>query len=397
MIAEIGEYNVPENKRDMIERRLKKIRDVSIATISPSAIKKFRDNAASFIQYDLSNKNMTREQKIEHVLRTLSVIVEIKHTFSGFSSDTFLLEMSAGAKIDSIFKYRLDIANALSVPNVRIMKDLYIYEGKSYVAVEASKQREKNLIFDAGQLSGSRIPLGFDNFGKLIYWDVANPSTPHMLVCGSTGSGKSVCLISIIEYAKLAGFDSIEIFDPKFEFTKLNSGKVSVYNDIEEIETVMEALVEEMNSLVKSGNTKRTLVIFDEFADAVANSRKGNDLNVYGTEVVGMYANGSAKTKTVVVEVKKSLEENLRILLQKGRSSGYRIVAATQRASVKVISGDAKANFGVLVSFKLPKEVDSKVILDEPGAEALSGKGDGLIKSPEFGGIVRFQSFYKEQ
>jgi DNA segregation ATPase FtsK/SpoIIIE, S-DNA-T family len=397
MMAEIGDYNVPENKRDMIERRLKKIRDVSIATISPSAIKKFRENAASFIQYDLSNKNMTREQKIEHVLRTLSVIVEIKHTFSGYSSDTFLLEMSAGTKIDSIFKYKLDIANALSVPNVRIMKDLYIHEGKSYVAVEASKQREKNLIFDAGQLNGTKIPLGFDNFSNLVYWDTANPSTPHMLVGGSTGSGKSVFLISIIEYAKLAGFDSIEIFDPKFEFTKFNSGRVSVYSDISDIEAVMETLVEEMNGLVKSGRTKKTLIVFDEFADAVANSRKGIDLNVYGTEVTGHYANGNAKTKNVIVETKKTLEENLRILLQKGRSSGYRIVAATQRASVKVITGDAKANFGVLVSFKLPKEIDSKVMLDEPGAEALSGKGDGLIKSPQFGGIVRFQAFYKEQ
>jgi DNA segregation ATPase FtsK/SpoIIIE, S-DNA-T family len=92
---------------------------------------------------------------------------------------------------------------------------------------------------------------------------------------------------------------------------------------------------------------------------------------------------------------KKALEENLRILLQKGRSSGYRIVAATQRASVKVITGDAKVNFPVQICFKVPKEVDSKVILDESGAESLAGKGDGLIKSPQYGNVVRFQSFYK--
>ena len=85
----------------------------------------------------------------------------------------------------------------------------------------------------------------------------------------------------------------------------------------------------------------------------------------------------------------------VRIVLQKGRSSGYRIVAATQRASVKVITGDAKVNFPVLVCFKVPKEVDSKVVLDEAGAESLAGKGDGLIKSPQYNGIVRFQAFYK--
>jgi len=94
-------------------------------------------------------------------------------------------------------------------------------------------------------------------------------------------------------------------------------------------------------------------------------------------------------------ETKKSLEENLRLLLQKGRSIGYRIVAATQRASVKVITGDAKVNFPVQICFRVPKEVDSKVVIDEPGAESLSGKGDGLIKSPEYQSVVRFQAFYK--
>jgi len=396
MIAEVSDFiNIPENKKDLIRKRLKKIRDASIASIGPKTIKKFRENASEFIQYDLTNKDMTKEQKIEHTLRTLSLVTNIAHTFSGYSSDTFLLEISAGTKLADIFKYKLDIANALGVENVRINKDLYIYQGKSYISVEAKKQREKDLIFDAGQLQGNKIPLGFDNFNNLCVWNTDNPSTPHVLVCGSTGSGKSVCLISIIEYAKLSGFDQIIIFDPKFEFIKFNSGKVSVYSDIEDIETIMETLVEEMNGLVKSGATKKTLIVFDEFADAVANSRSGNDLNVYGTEICGEYANGRPKTKTIITETKKCLEENLRILLQKGRSTGYRIVAATQRASVKVITGDAKVNFPVQICFKVPKEIDSKVVLDESGAESLAGKGDGLLKSPEYNGIVRFQAFYK--
>lgn len=396
MIAEVSDFDIPENKKELIGKRLKKIRDASLSTIDASVIKRFRENASQFIQYDLTNKDMTKQEKIEHTLRTLGIIVNIAHTFSGYSSDTFLIEISAGTKLSDIYRYKLDIANALSVSNVRIMKDLFVYQGKSYVAVEATKTREANLIFDAGQLEGTKIPLGFDNFNQKIIWDVSNPSTPHVLICGSTGSGKSVCLISMIEYAKILGFDSIEIFDPKYEFTSFKSGKISVYNDIEEIETVMETLVEEMNQLVKSGATKRTLIIFDEFADAVANSKGGNELNVYEEMQVGVFKDGRAKTKTVIKETKKCLEENLRILLQKGRSSGYRIVAATQRASVKVITGDAKVNFPVQICFKVPKEVDSKVILDESGAESLSGKGDGLLKSPEYNGVIRFQCFYKQ-
>ena len=92
----------------------------------------------------------------------------------------------------------------------------------------------------------------------------------------------------------------------------------------------------------------------------------------------------------------KSLEENLKILLQKGRSSGFRIIAGTQRASTKVITGDAKVNFPVQLCFRVPKEVDSKVVLDESGAEALQGKGDGLLKSPEYPDIIRLQAFYKK-
>jgi len=70
-------------------------------------------------------------------------------------------------------------------------------------------------------------------------------------------------------------------------------------------------------------------------------------------------------------------------------------MAATQRASVKVITGDAKVNFPVQICFRVPKEADSRVVLDEPGAESLAGMGDGLIKSPEYKETIRFQAFFK--
>jgi hypothetical protein len=150
-----------------------------------------------------------------------------------------------------------------------------------------------------------------------------------------------------------------------------------------------------MEERVKSHSKKKTLVVFDEFADAVANSRKGNELNNYEDIVIGNYKDGREKTKRVVKSVDKALEENLRILLQKGRSSGFRIIAATQRASTKVITGDAKVNLPVQICFRVSKDIDSIVVIDESGAESLNGRGDGLIKSPEYMGVVRFQAFYK--
>lgn len=395
MIAEIDDFNIPENKKELVAQRLKKVRDTSLGMIDPKTIKKFRENASEFIQYDLTNKNMTKPEKIEHTLRTLNLMVNVVHTFSGYSSDTFLLEVSAGTNIATIQRYKLDIASALNVASIRMNKDLFVYNKKSYVCIEASKIRDTNLMFDPSYLEGNKIPLGLDNFNQKVVWDIDNPSTPHILVGGSTGSGKTIFLISTIEYAKQIGFDNIVLFDPKFEFKRFVSSKISVYNDIEEIETVMELLVEEMNALVKKGAYKRTLIVFDEFADAVASSRKGKDLNVYEDVCIGNYKDGSPKMKREISGTKKALEENLRILLQKGRSSGYRIIAATQRASVKVITGDSKVNFGIKICFRVPKTVDSVVILDEEGAESLSGKGDGLLSSPEYSGIIRFQAFYK--
>lgn len=395
MMAEVEDFDIPVNKKELIRTRLRKIKDTSISNVDPKTIRKFRENASQFIQYDLTNKNMTTEEKIEHTLRTLGILVKVAKKFDGYSSDTYLLEVSAATNIASVYKYSLDIASALNVSSIRMMKQLIVHDGKSYLGIESSKKREKDLPFDATALVGSKIPLGIDNFGNKIIWDIANPTTPHILVCGSTGSGKSVAIISIIQYAKLAGFSEIVIFDPKFEFVNEESEtNVSVYNDIEDIETVMELQVEEMNLMVKLGSKKKTLIVFDEFADAVSASRKGSQLDVYEMQGIGNYKDGSSKYKRVKIATKKSLEENLKILLQKGRSVGYRIIAATQRASVKVITGDAKVNFPVMICFKVPKEIDSKVVLDEAGAESLAGMGDALIKSPEYPSIVRYQQYY---
>jgi DNA segregation ATPase FtsK/SpoIIIE-like protein len=151
----------------------------------------------------------------------------------------------------------------------------------------------------------------------------------------------------------------------------------------------------DMNERVKNGQSRKTLVIFDEFADAVAQSRKGKALDVY-KNVPYFTKTGVEKFERVLSHTLKSLEENLKILLQKGRSSGFRILAATQRASVQVITGDAKVNFPVQVCFRVPKAIDSTVVIGEPGAESLTDKGDGLMKSPQYNDIVRFQGYFKD-
>lgn len=388
LIAEVDDFNVPEGKKSLIAQRQRKIKDSSLATIDPKVITSFRQNAASFITFDYSMTDMTRAEKIEHSLRTFGILVKVAHEFNGFSSDTFLLECGAGVKIDNIVKYRLNIASALNVSNVRISKTLMEYDGKAYLAVEANKKRDRSLDWSEESYAainadrGRRIPVGMDNFGRTIFWDMTNQSTPHMLVCGATGSGKSVFLRAVMEYARLADVECIKVVDPKYEF--LGIAGAQCYNEIDDIEQMMKEEVEAMQRAArqpKDHKGKIKLIVIDEFADAIAQARSGKALDIIDS--TGRVAGRE-----------KSLEENLKMLAQKGRALGYRIIAATQRASTKIITGDTKVNFPVQVCFRVPKAIDSQVVIDEEGAEGLAGLGDGLLRSPEYLDTVRFQGYY---
>lgn len=391
-ICEVEDFNVEEGKKELVSKRLKKVRDANVQMIPPQVIKAFREKAATFIQYDYSVLNMTPQETIEHVYRTNSIIARVAHTFEGYSSNTFLLEVSTGVKIDSLYKYKLDVANALNVPQVRMPKQLTVHEGRSYVSIEYAKKRDKNLLFNPADRKGMKLPVGKDNYGNVIYWDLANHSTPHALICGATGSGKSVEVRSLIKYAKDAGVREIIILDPKDEFGHLYGDGTAVLSDILEIEEAMAKCVEEMNQRVKSKRSDLTLIVFDEYADAIMNARKPKELKTAAPMV--LTARG---LEIDTPSTPKTLGENLQLLLQKGRSAGFRIVAATQRASVKIITGDTKVNFPVQICFRVPKAADSIVVLDEAGAEALAGAGDGLIRSPEYPDLIRFQAYFTPQ
>lgn len=403
MIADLNEFNIDEGKRDLISRRQKKIKDASIGSITPKIITEFRENAKKFISYNFNNENMTEEEKVEGILRTFGMIVNVAHRIDGYSSITLLLDVRSGTKIGSVMKYKLDIANALNVSSIRVSQQLVVYEGTSYLSIEAPKKRTEDLIWDEKYLlKKGRLPIGISNYGDVVYWDLNNSATPHLLMCGSTGSGKTVSIISTIAYAKLSGITDIYVFDTKYSLG-IKDPSIHVFNEILDIENEMIKLVEEMQSMAKHGNNNNIkLLIFDELADALDSARKGKALDIIKDVKVGEYKMkkgdffAQPKMKPTKVGEINSLAQNLKMLLQKGRSLGFRILTSTQRASTKVIEGDAKVNYPINVCYRVPNEVSSRVVIDEPGAESLAGKGDGLMKSPEFDGAVRFQAFYKE-
>jgi S-DNA-T family DNA segregation ATPase FtsK/SpoIIIE len=293
-----------------------------------------------------------------------------------------LLQVGVGVKINQIFGYRMDIANAAGVPDVRILNSLVQYGDNSYISVEINKveinkKERKPLLMSPENLPTGdfKFPIGRDNFNNEVVWDIGNPSTPHLLVAGASGSGKSVALTTIIEAALKKGM-KVGILDPKFEFVDLDGRDgVTVVNGQDEVEAFMAEKVAEMDEIYQNkgakGNTNnKQLIVFDEASDCFTRQRrpgKGEDF--------------------------KTLEDNTLLLAQKARSAGIHMVLSSQRFSVKVMTGDAKANFPTRLCLTVASAVDSKVMLDEDGAEKLNGKGDALYRSPEMGEPVRIQTY----
>lgn len=411
-ISEIDDFEfLPAAKKDLLARRTRKIKDSSITSITPTIITKFREHASHFIMFDYKNSDMTPEQKIKHCLRSYNISVEVAHTIEGYSCDVYLLRKAPGVEIFQIFRHALDIAYALDVKKVRLSSG-QIYKDESFIAIEVSRGADKHRFATwKPELVGKRkLPLGVTNFDEVLYWDWNQNSTPHCLICGTSGSGKSVEIRCIYKSALQAGIKHIIFFDPKFEFVREvpRQDGIEIYTEIIDIENRLEQMVEEMNQRCRDGVSQDTLVIFDEFADAALSARKGKALEIYDIEkeptdaslkklMAGLITEDEVKykEKKVCIGTRKSLMENFQMMLQKGRSAGYHFVAATQRADVNTINGTTKNNLAVQICFKVPKGIDSQVVLGSEGAEMLIGDGDGLLNSPAYDNeLTRFQGFY---
>lgn len=384
--------NLTDKQKKILNTRRQDIRRANLRTIPKSSIKAFKSQVG-FVSFN--NKDMadsTTEEKIEHRLKCFGVMSRVAHTVVGYSCDTYLLEVGPGAKLSSISGFKMDIANAIGVPDVRISKNLVPYESNSFLSIEVNKFERKALTIGAAEISnGDHIfPIGRDNFHNQINWDLDNQSTPHLLVSGASGSGKSVAIKTIIEAGIVKGLP-VSILDPKYEFTEYEKREgVLVLNELQDIEAFMELMVSEMNEMYKSGRKQKQLIIFDEANDCLSRQSKERKID----QEVGTDRMGNPKVKRVTDQDFRTLEENTMIIAQKSRSAGIHLVLASQRFSAKVLNGDAKANFTARLCLTVASGIDSKVMLDEEGAEKLNGKGDALYRSPEMAAPVRIQTYF---
>lgn len=285
--------------------------------------------------------------------------------------------------MSKILQHKADISIALGIENIRVEAPI---PGKKLVGVEVPSSDRKVLEFkkwfipNPGTLN---IPIGVNVFGELISGDLS--AMPHLLIAGTTGSGKSVMISSIIQ--SLIDQNSIDdlqliLIDPKR--VELNNFKNCshlklpiVYDELESLRALTwickimdhryEILSESGEKNVKDFNKNNVekipniVIVIDELADLMT---RGN---------------------------KKEVEDCIVRLSQLARAAGIHMVLATQRPTVQVVTGNIKANMPTRISFFLPSAIDSKTIIDESGAELLMGKGDMLYMNANEKGLMRLQ------
>lgn len=288
-------------------------------------------------------------------------------------------------RISKISGLSKDLALALKAERLRIVAPV---PGKSYVGVEVPNTEHMLVrlrpLLESEEFtrinSPLAIPLGRGVSGEPIVSDLS--TMPHLLIAGTTNSGKSICIAGITMSLVLNNHpDDLKLvmIDPKRVELKRFSGLPHLYGEVEtEIERIMGVLrwaTTEMDNryrlleatgarnldsfnarMLRAGKPKlpRIVVLIDELADLMLNSAE--------------------QTQDHIVR-----------LAQKARAIGIHLVVATQRPSVDVVTGVIKANFPTRIAFTVASQVDSKVILDRPGAETLLGKGDLLFSHPETG------------
>lgn len=304
---------------------------------------------------------------------------------------TYYYQLGSDIPIVKILKAEEDLALAVGAPSVlisRIGADIAIaIPNKIKTTVDYDKCLHSMFLENNYKLP---VILGVSTRG--IYQGLDLTKSPHILIAGSTGAGKSVFLSSIIsglvtfkssEELKLILVDTKQLDLTLFESLPHVVQTADTIEKVHEVFTRLMNIVRQRTSQMKgiARNiheynriaTKKLpyyVVIIDEFADVIGLDKS---LATAGIEPVASYSR---------------ITQRLQELTQISRAAGIHFIVATQRPSVKIITGDIKANLATRIALRLPTGYDSKTILDEYGAEKLLGKGDMLVKSPLFEDVV---------
>lgn len=332
-------------------------------------------------------------QTIEKTLESFGIAAKVVEVNLGPTITQYALEIPMGTKLSKILTLQNDLALALatSTGNVRIEAPI---PGKSQVGIEIPNISPefvslKNILSDEklhSNKSKLAVGLGLDVSGSPIVSDIAK--MPHILIAGTTGSGKSVlinALIATILFRASPQEVKLIIVDPK-------RVELTDYNDIPHLLTPVIIEPDKILSALKWAMSEmdRRYKMFHEAQ--VRNISSFNELS--GFQALPYIVIVIDELQNLMEFAPVEIEDTIVRLAAMARATGIHLVVATQRPSVDVITGLIKANIPCRIAFNVSSMVDSRVILDQPGAEKLLGKGDMLYVPPDASKAMRIQGVY---
>ncbi|MFS8540881.1 MAG: DNA translocase FtsK, partial [Tissierellales bacterium] len=344
--------------------------------------------------YDFRKEVIQNAKKIEETMRNFGIDSKIVEINRGPTITCYELEPAPGVKVSRIVNLSNDLALSLAASDIRIVAPI---PGKSAVGIEVPNKVKDNVTLkeilqsEEYQTLDSNIPLslGKDITGKTIISSI--DKMPHLLIAGATGSGKSVCINTIIMSILFKAHpDDVKLLliDPKVVELNVYNGiphlLIPVVTDPKKAAIALNWAVTEMERRYKlfANNNVRDIKSYNlKFSNKP--EEKLPNIVIIIDELADL-----------MMVAAKEIEDYICRLAQMARAAGMYLIIATQRPSVDVITGTIKANIPSRISFAVSSQIDSRTILDMSGAEKLLGKGDMLFSPSHLSKPVRVQGAF---
>jgi S-DNA-T family DNA segregation ATPase FtsK/SpoIIIE len=395
---EVPELEIPKSERVQRESQVSLFETHLDSPLPPLHL---LDEAKGEIEVQSAETLEFTSRLIERKLMDFGIEVKVLAAMPGPVITRYELEPAAGVKGSQVLNLSKDLARALSVVSIRVVETI---PGKSCMGLEIPNPKRQ--IVYLSEIMGSQayadvssplaIAMGKDIAGKAVVADLAK--MPHVLVAGTTGSGKSVAINAMIlslVYKAEASKVRMILIDPKMLELSVYEGiphlLAPVITDMRQAANALNWGVAEMERRYKlmSALGVRNLAGYNvKVRDAI---KDGNPITHPFTltpdspeplEELPLIVIVIDELADLMMVVGKKVEEPIARLAQKARACGIHLVVATQRPSVDVITGLIKANIPTRVAFQVSSKIDSRTILDQMGAEALLGQGDMLYQPP---------------
>lgn len=338
---------------------------------------------------------------IEQVLNDFQLYGRVVNIHEGPAVTQYEVEVKSGTKLSRITNINKELALALAAKDVRIMAPI---PGKSTVGIEIPNRVISTVPIKEVLASIPRhmessnilVVLGKDLMGNVMTADLTK--MPHLLVAGSTGSGKSVCINSFIASILMRyTYEEVKLVlvDPK-KVELSNYGKIPhlmypVVTDPKQANIVLKRLVEEMERRYEVFNQAecKNIQTYNAYLEKEARKNPEKELKKmpYIVAIIDELAD-------LMLVAAKEVEDSIMRITQMARAAGIHLIVATQRPSTDVITGIVKANIPSRISFAVSSGIDSRTILDMQGAEKLLGKGDMLYLPMGENSPIRIQGTY---